>query len=541
MTLSEKKPAPFFSHPVRQILSMLLVLGLVGAGAWLAYPTVAPVVLANVWLNGVIFAVFVVGVLACFAQVFALSSSVGWIEGFASGRPGADIAQPPRLLAPLANMLRSRDARMQLSSSSSRSILESVATRIEEARDITRYIVNLLIFLGLLGTFYGLATTVPAVVETIRSLAPQEGEQGVAVFDRLMTGLEAQLGGMGTAFSSSLLGLAGSLVVGLLELFAGHGQNRFYRELEEWLSSITRVGIAGAGDGEGADMGAMASVLDQMSEQMEVMKSMITQADMSWAMVDERLGGLAEAVERLSSSLENDRSSVEALDRIADAQAKIAEGQDKIVEQHGSSTEWQTRMADGQDKLAEALGKASAWQDRMADGQDKLIAAQGRLTEDREKTVAWQDKMVEGHERMAAGQDKIAEGQQRIAEGQDKVVESQDLLAEAQAKIADGQQRLANIQDRIAAAEDRVADGQDRLITALESRISKEISEGEDTGDAESRMRLRSIDTQLLRILEEMSVGRQESLIDLRTDLAHLTRAVRELSAGGEPGPARGD
>ena len=114
--------------------------------------------------------------------------------------------------------------------------------KLDEVRDITRYIVNLLIFLGLLGTFYGLATTVPAVVETIKSLAPKEGQSGLEVFEGLMVGLESQLGGMGTAFASSLLGLAGSLVVGLLELFAGHGQNRFYMELEEWLSSISKIG-----------------------------------------------------------------------------------------------------------------------------------------------------------------------------------------------------------------------------------------------------------------------------------------------------------
>ena len=398
MSLSEKKPAPYFTQPVRQILSMLIVVGLAGGGAWLAFPKVAPVFLANLWLNGVIFGVFLVGVLACFAQVFQLMTSVSWIEGFAGGRPGSDIAHPPRLLTPLANLLRSRGARMQLSASSARSILESVATRLEEARDITRYIVNLLIFLGLLGTFYGLATTVPAVVDTIRSLAPQEGEGGMAVFDRLMTGLESQLGGMGTAFSSSLLGLAGSLVVGLLELFAGHGQNRFYQELEEWLSSITRIGIAG-GEGEGTELGVVATILDQMAEQMDVMKGMITQADMSWAMVDERLGALSGAVSELASQMENERSSVNALDRIA-----------------------------------------------------------------------------EGQERMAAGQDQIVTA----------LTAEEEARAEAEAELGI---------------------------------------------DAESRMRLRSIDTQLLRILEEMAVGRQESLADLRADLQQLTRAVRQLGA----------
>ena len=134
--------------------------------------------------------------------------------------------------------------------------------RIDESRDITRYIINLLIFLGLLGTFWGLSLTVPAVVDTIRSLAPQDGDTSdVSVFDNLMTGLESQLGGMGTAFASSLVGLAGSLVVGLLELFAGHGQNRFYRELEEWLSSITKIGLSGMDAEEGLTAANVGVVL----------------------------------------------------------------------------------------------------------------------------------------------------------------------------------------------------------------------------------------------------------------------------------------
>jgi len=165
-----REAEPQFSQPIRQIFTMLLVLGLVGAGAYIAFPRVAPVFLANPYLNGFIFFVFVIGVITCFWQVYQVASSVSWIEGFAANRVGHNLTRAPRLLAPLATLLRQRGARSQISASSSRSILDSVATRVDESRDITRYIVNLLIFLGLLGTFYGLATTVPAVVETIRSL-----------------------------------------------------------------------------------------------------------------------------------------------------------------------------------------------------------------------------------------------------------------------------------------------------------------------------------------------------------------------------------
>ncbi len=195
MDTPDREAEPQFSQPLRQIILMLLVLGLAAFVVVLALPRVLPVFEANPYLNGFILFVFVMGVLACFLQVAQLITSVRWIENFAKGRGDAQAA--PRLLAPLAALLRTRGARMQIGASSTRSILDSVATRIDEAREITRYIVNLLIFLGLLGTFYGLATTVPALVDTIRSLAPQEGEEGVAVFGRLMDGLDAQLVGHG--------------------------------------------------------------------------------------------------------------------------------------------------------------------------------------------------------------------------------------------------------------------------------------------------------------------------------------------------------
>jgi len=387
MEKTRGEASPTFSQPIRQIVMMLLVLVLVGSGAWLIHTQVAEILRANVLLNGFIAAVFLFGVMTCFWQVLILAQSVSWIEDFVRHVPGHDATKPPRLLAPLASLLRSRGAKMQISSSSSRSILESVATRIDEARDITRYMGNLLVFLGLLGTFYGLATTVPAVVETIRSLAPQDGETGLEVFEKLMSGLESQLGGMGTAFSSSLLGLAGSLVIGLLELFAGHGQNRFFRELEEWLSSITRVSLS-SGDGEGGDTAAMAAVLDQVQAQMDALQSLYTQSDITRVMVEDKIDDLARAITKLA--------------------------------------------------------------DRREGGGD------------------------------------------------------------------------------MAAALARIAEGQERLIAA----VAGDAGAGAMGADAESRMRLRSIDVQLLKILEEMSAGRQESLADLRGDIGALTAAIRQLSRG---------
>lgn len=375
--IREPEAEPYFSRPLRQIMSMLIALGLIGAGAYVGFPTLDAIFWSNPYLNGLILAVFFLGILSCFGQVIQLMYSVQWIEAFSRTQSGE---KPPSLLAPLATLMRSRGARMHLSQSSSRSILDSVGSRIDEDREITRYLGSTLIFLGLLGTFYGLATTVPALVDTIRSLSPNDGETGAEVFGRLQAGLEAQLGGMGTAFSSSLLGLAGSLIVGLLELFAGHGQNRFYRELEEWLSTITRIGFASGDELSAASEGDASGAVAHIAEHLEAMQVMFTQSDINRSQVDDRMNDLIGAVNRLAGQLEEGGAK--------DAMLKIAEGQKELIDQLASS--------------------------------------------------------------------------------------------------------------------------------------------GVDGLDAESRMRLRSIDVQLLRILEELSVGRQETLGELRSDIAGLTRALRQ-------------
>lgn len=269
MTSIEVETTRQFTQPIRQIVIMLAISGLIGLGGYLASDLLLSLYQANIYLNGFIIGVFGIGVLACFMQVLALISSISWLKRFTNG-DGSFAGNPPRLLTSLVSLMRVRQSKMKIGSAASHSIMESVASRIDEAREITRYINNLLIFLGLLGTFYGLATTVPAVVETIRSLNPSENEGSVEVFSRLMAGLENQLGGMGTAFASSLLGLAGSLVVGVLELFASHGQNRFYRQLEDWLSSITRVNLANIENESGSQTsnnGMLDEVLDQMGGQ----------------------------------------------------------------------------------------------------------------------------------------------------------------------------------------------------------------------------------------------------------------------------------
>lgn len=375
---------PQFSQPVRQILMMLTLLCLVLIGGWLTYGRILPIFMANRWLNGLILGVFALGVLACFWQVAQLVTSVSWIERFADRRRNAvekgisatgEGDRPPRLLAPLAALLGTRGpVGGIISTVSGKSILDSVATRIEEIRDITKYIANLLIFLGLLGTFYGLATTVPAVIETIRALAPEQNETGVQVFEKLMNGLEAQLGGMATAFSSSLLGLAGSLVVGLLELFVTHGQNRFYRELEEWMSGFTRLSLAGGSD-EGGDISPHSGELDRIMSQMDALQRFLTEREITRdeiaAMADERVLAVAEGVEALTRQAATEREAADnRSDKLISALERLAEGQHRLSDQA------QSRQAHTGGALDQAAINAALEQmaHKLNEGRDEMVA-----------------------------------------------------------------------------------------------------------------------------------------------------------------------
>ena len=205
--------------------------------------------LTNPGLNGLIIGVLLVGVVYAFRQVLRLYPEIHWVNSFRISDPGLTIDKPPVLLAPMATMLRDRTGHLSLATGAMRSLLDSVASRLDEARETTRYLVGLLVFLGLLGTFWGLLQTVSSVGATINSLDTNAGES-VMLFDQLKEGLAGPLTGMGIAFSSSMFGLAGSLILGFLDLQAGHAQSRFYNELEDWLSGITELqpeGTAAAG------------------------------------------------------------------------------------------------------------------------------------------------------------------------------------------------------------------------------------------------------------------------------------------------------
>jgi hypothetical protein len=203
--------------------------------------------MANPGLNALIIAVLVVGIVYAFRQVLRLYPEINWVNNFRISDPGIAMEKQPVLLLPMATMLRDRTGSLSLATGSARTLLDSVASRLDEQRETTRYLVGLLVFLGLLGTFWGLLATVSSVGNTIGALDTTGGEN-VLLFDQLKEGLAGPLSGMGIAFSSSLFGLAGSLILGFLDLQAGHAQSRFYNELEDWLANMTELQSADAGD-----------------------------------------------------------------------------------------------------------------------------------------------------------------------------------------------------------------------------------------------------------------------------------------------------
>ena len=222
------------------LMRMFIFLVMVGLLLTVLSPKLKTAFFTNPGLNGLIIFVLVLGVLYAFRQVLALGPEVRWVNQFRRADPGLATSKAPLLLAPMATMLGDRRGKMQLNALSMRSILDSLGSRLDEQRETSRYMIGLLIFLGLLGTFWGLLTTVTSVSQTIHGLSVESTDPTI-VFQNLKAGLEGPLGGMGTSFSSSLFGLSGSLILGFLDLQAGQAQNRFYNELEEWLSTVTDI------------------------------------------------------------------------------------------------------------------------------------------------------------------------------------------------------------------------------------------------------------------------------------------------------------
>jgi hypothetical protein len=281
--------------------------------------------MANPGLNALIIAVLLVGIVYAFRQVLRLYPEINWVNNFRISDPGLTMDKSPVLLAPMATMLRDRTGHLSLATGAMRSLLDSVASRLEEQRETTRYLVGLLIFLGLLGTFWGLLQTVSTVGNTIGTLDTNASDN-VMLFDQLKEGLAGPLKGMGTAFSASMFGLSGSLILGFLDLQAGHAQGRFYNELEDWLSGITELQLAEAPGAAGVAPQVRFALLDMQRS-------------------------LADLNDKVELKLLNDNT--------GDAVKDLAAGVDKLIRQMRAEQkvvrEWADEQAQQQHELATVL------------------------------------------------------------------------------------------------------------------------------------------------------------------------------------------
>jgi hypothetical protein len=326
---------------VARMLVFTLVVAILGA---ILYPGIRDAFLSNPGLNGLIFAVLALGIVYCFRMALRLWPEIKWVNAFRAAGPSAEAGKQPNLLSPMATQLGQRAGGTTLSPTAMRALLDSIASRLDESRDISRYLVGLLIFLGLLGTFWGLLETVTSIGDAIKSLDVGAAQSGT-VFESLKAGLERPLAGMGLSFSSSLFGLAGSLIMGFLDLQASQAQNRFYNELENWLSTFTDLEA-----GTGGEAAAVPSTFRP------------------------DLQGLQRGIDRITRQIDAARADgksgdVESLNKLADAVASVVE---QMREEQKMMRLWvqsqQMQQSETQRLLQKAIGvqtPASRLQQRL--------------------------------------------------------------------------------------------------------------------------------------------------------------------------------
>ena len=283
---------------------------------------------SNPMLNGLIVLLLLFGIVYAFRQVLMLSPEVAWIETFQAADNRLSLAEAPVLLGPMATMIGETHGRMSLSTMSLSSLLDSISSRLDETRETSRYLIGLLIFLGLLGTFWGLLETVASVGGTIAGLSVAGGDFAT-VFSDLKTGLESPLAGMAIAFSSSLFGLASSLILGFLELQAGQAQNRFYNELEDWLSNHTRLsGGGGMVEGDHSVPVYIQALLEQTADGLENLQRIISRNEEGRVASQNAMLSLAEKLASLSDHMKSERS---VMQELAESQGELRYAVQRLV------------------------------------------------------------------------------------------------------------------------------------------------------------------------------------------------------------------
>jgi len=301
------------TRPRKYLIRMALFVTVVVVLCGILFLPLQNAFMTNAPLNGFIVGVLVLGIIYNFRQVLMLYPEVAWIESFRQDSAPLSETYSPKLLAPMATMVGKHKDRLSLSTLAMRSFLDGIVSRLDETRDISRYTIGLLIFLGLLGTFWGLLGTVASIGDVIGGLSVEGGDAAV-VFSDLKRGLRAPMAGMGTAFSSSLFGLAGSLVLGFLDLQANQAQNRFYNDLEEWLSSVTRLSTSPLAIETDQPIPAyVQALLEQTAESLENLQRTLTRGEESRISVNTNVISMADNLETLTDHMRTEQTLMEAL------------------------------------------------------------------------------------------------------------------------------------------------------------------------------------------------------------------------------------
>ncbi|HEY0181329.1 MAG TPA: flagellar motor protein MotA [Rhodopila sp.] len=325
------------TRPSGYLIRMLVFLVAVAIVAALLSPVLITAFDNNPVLNTLILLILLLGIIWNLNQVLRLRPEVTWLETYQTSRSRLAALPSPRLLAPMASMLAMREGRgndsrqFTLSATAMRSLLDGIASRLDESRELSRYMTGLLIFLGLLGTFWGLLKTVTSVSDVIGGMSMGNGDMNL-MFEQLKSGLARPLAGMGTAFSASMYGLAGALVLGFLDLTAGQAQNRFFNELEEWLAGLTRLSSGVLSEGEGSVPVYVQALLEQTAENMESLQQVLTRDEENRAQVNQAVVTLNERLAVLADTM---RANQHLMLRIAESQASLGPALQRLAELQG--------------------------------------------------------------------------------------------------------------------------------------------------------------------------------------------------------------
>ena len=505
-------------------IGLVAVIGLV----YLLWDQIYRAFLHNPALNAGIYVVELIGIVYIFWQVIRLYPEIAWIERFKRGELGGSNDPVPRLLAPMEAMVRERTGRLTLSAVALRSLLDSISARLDETRDISRYFIGLMVFLGLLGTFWGLLGTIGGVADAIGAISVSGGGDIASLFGQLKSGLQGPLAGMGTAFSASLFGLSGSLLLGYLELQASQAQNRFFTELEDWLAERTRLTGAGpVGDGEQPIPVYIQALLEQTADNLENLQRILgrgeesrMQANAQMNTLFERLGGLTDQMRTEAQLMlklaERQGEMRPVIAMLAEAMQSGRFGIDDQSRQH-------LRNIDNEiSRLAEESGRnrQGTLQDlrvdlkKMTDSQVDLRPLLTRLIEE----------TVRGRQ---AGLLELRTDIKKLADGQ---VDIRPLLSRLIEETARGRQ--SEVPD-LRADIRKLAESQTDLRPML-TRLADLLKSGTLGFDDQSRQHLRSLDLQIGRLIDENSRGRQEMVQELRSEIKVLARTIAALAEEAE-------